>query len=345
MPTVPSFLPLAIPGMEGPADPAARIDAICASIRRLAAYEPSCVVCLSGPLGGRSEADGRAIVVDGLRRAAATAADAGVRLGFEPIHPAQRDTAGFVTSLADALALLDEAGTAEVGIMADTFNLGHEATDDVVAAAGRFTGLHVADELADPVPGVRALPGDDGRSAEIIGALRTAGWDGTLDVEIFSTPDDFWALPPDVAAREAYASVVRAVASWPTTPSSTTLWDFDDPAGSEQRFQALVERARDGDEPILSEALTQLARAQGLQRRFDDADRTLDDAEAALRPGRRPRPDPARSRARTRGEHRGPPGTRTPPAFREAWELARTAGEDALAVDAAHMLGDRRAGG
>ena len=206
IPTVPSFLPLAIQGMEGPADPATRIDAICGSIRRLAAYEPSCVVCLSGPLGGRSETDGRAIVIDGLRRAAATAADAGVRLGFEPVHPAQRDTAGFVTSLADALALLDEAGTAEVGIMADTFNLGHEATEAVVAAAGRFTGLHVADELADPVPGVRALPGNGGRSAEIIGALRTAGWDGTLDVEVFSTPDDFWALPPDVAARRAYAS-------------------------------------------------------------------------------------------------------------------------------------------
>ena len=51
IPTVPSFLPLAIPGMEGPPDPGARIDAICASIRRLAAYEPECVLVLSGPLG------------------------------------------------------------------------------------------------------------------------------------------------------------------------------------------------------------------------------------------------------------------------------------------------------
>jgi len=211
VPTVPSFLPLAIPGMEGPPDPADRIESICASIRRLAAYGPGCVLCLSGPFGERTPEEGRAVVVDGLRRAAATASEAGVALGFEPIHPAQRDTAGFVTSLREALALLDEAGLDDVGIMADTFNLGHETTADVVAAARRFTGLHVADELPEPVPGVRALPGQAGRSAELVAALRDAGWDGTLDVEIFSTPDAFWALPAGEAARLAYDAVSAIV--------------------------------------------------------------------------------------------------------------------------------------
>ncbi len=206
IPTVPSFLALAIPGMEGPPDPVDRADAICASIRRLASYEPECVLCLSGPLGGRTEAEGRAVVIEGLRRAAAAASEAGVRLGFEPVHPAQHDSAGFVTSLADALSLLDEAGATEVGIMADTFNLGHEATADLVAAAPRFTGLHVADELPEPVAGVRALPEPGGRAAELVAALRDTGWDGTLDVEIFSTPDAFWGLPVDEAARRAFAA-------------------------------------------------------------------------------------------------------------------------------------------
>ena len=117
-----------------------------------------------------------------------------------------------------------------------------------------------------------------------------------------------------------------------------TLWDFDDPAGSEQRFRALVERARDGDEPILSEALTQLARAQGLQRHFDDADRTLDDAEASLGS------DDARGRIRLllergRVEYSAGRDGRGRDAFGGAWRLARATGEDALAVDAAHMLG------
>lgn len=207
VPTVPSFLQLAIPGMEGPEDPDERIEAICISIRRLAVYEPESVLCLSGPLGGRTEADGRAIVVAGLRRAGLVAREARVRLGFEPIHPAQRDSAGFVDTLADALSLLDEAGVDDVGIMADTFNLARESTADVVGAAPRFTGLHVADEPLDGTPGVRVLPGEGrGRSAELVAALRAAGWDGTLDVEIFSTPDAFWSLSVGEAARRAHAA-------------------------------------------------------------------------------------------------------------------------------------------
>jgi sugar phosphate isomerase/epimerase len=206
IPAVPSFLQLAIPGMEGPADPEERAEAICGSIRRLAAYEPECVLCLSGPLAGRPVEEGRALVVSGLRRAAGAAREAGVRLGFEPIHPSQRDSAGFVTSLGDALALLDLAGADDVGIMADTFNLCHESTDAVVRVAPRLTGLHVADELPEPVPGVRALPERGGRSAELVAALRAAGWDGIVDVEIFSTPDAFWALPVDEAARRAFAA-------------------------------------------------------------------------------------------------------------------------------------------
>ena len=206
IPAVPSFLPLALPGMEGPPAPQDRVDAIRTSIRRFAAYDPECVICLSGPLGKRSEPEGRSMVIDGLTQAAAAAREARVRLGFEPVHPGQRATAGFVATLDDALAVLEEAGVDDVGIMADTYNLANEATGDVVAAVSRVSGLHVADELEEPVPGVRALPDARGRSAELVAALRAAGWDGTLDVEIFSTPDAFWALPPDEAARQAHAS-------------------------------------------------------------------------------------------------------------------------------------------
>ncbi|HEX5583370.1 sugar phosphate isomerase/epimerase family protein [Gaiella sp.] len=207
IPTVPSFLQLAIPGMEGPADPEERADAICASVRRLARYEPDCVLCLSGPLGGRTEAEGREIVVDGLRRAAEAAREAGVRLAFEPIHPSQHDSAGFIGSLAEALGVLDDLALGDVGILVDTYNLVGEAPAVLGAAVGRIAGVHVADELAQPAPGVRTLPAPDGHSATLVETLRAAGWDGTLDVEIFSTSDGFWSLPVEEAARRAFASV------------------------------------------------------------------------------------------------------------------------------------------
>jgi hypothetical protein len=51
----------------------------------------------------------------------------------------------------------------------------------------------------------RALPGEAGaRERELVAALRAGGWDGSLDVEIFSTPDGFWALPVEEAARRAH---------------------------------------------------------------------------------------------------------------------------------------------
>ncbi len=42
--------------------------------------------------------------------------------------------------------------------------------------------------------------------AELVGALAAAGWDGALDVEIFSTPDLFWGLPVAEAAQRAHAA-------------------------------------------------------------------------------------------------------------------------------------------
>ena len=117
------------------------------------------------------------------------------------------------------------------------------------------------------------------------------------------------------------------------------LWAFGDPEGSERRFTERLERMREEDGVgVVAETLTQLARAQGLQHRFEDADRTLDDAEAIVRD------DFGRPRVRVlleRGRVANTAGRegRGADAFLAAWELARTAGEDALAVDAAHMLG------
>jgi sugar phosphate isomerase/epimerase len=207
VPAIPSLLPLGIPGMEGPPDPGERVASICESVRRLAAFDPESVLVLTGPVGQRTEDEARRIVVEGLREVAQAARETGVRLGLEPAHPGQRDSVSFVNSIADALALLDHTGLRDVGIMADTYNLWHEEPRSLARVAERVTGLHVADEPADPDRTDRVLPGEGGtRSAEHIRALLDAGWDGFLDVEIFSTRDRFWGLPVDEAARRAHAA-------------------------------------------------------------------------------------------------------------------------------------------
>jgi sugar phosphate isomerase/epimerase len=214
VPTVPSFLPLGIPGLEGPPDPGERVEALSASMRRLARYKPESVLCLTGPGEGPEQWN---LAVDGLRTVAAAAHRAHVRLGLEPSHPAQRDTVSFVNTISDALEMLEIAGLPDVGVMADTYHLWNESPEQLALIANRVTGLHVADVPAEPDRGDRALPGETGRRASVfLRALVDAGWDGFVDVEIFSTPARFWGLSVDDAAARAYAAASALVQSVPS---------------------------------------------------------------------------------------------------------------------------------
>jgi sugar phosphate isomerase/epimerase len=212
VPLVPSILPNTV--IEGPEDVETRVESLCASMRRFAAFEPDCVLCLTGPAGGRSDEEARQLAIDGLRRIAASAADAGVRLGLEPIHASERDALTLITSIPETLELLDEAGLPDVGIMVDLWHIGD--TPDVerhlADNVDRITGVHVADWF-DGDRGDRALPGEGAsRSAELMRVLRDAGWQGAWDVEIFgdpAQPDSLWSLEVDDAARRAYAAVSK----------------------------------------------------------------------------------------------------------------------------------------
>lgn len=151
-------------------------------------------------------------------------------------------------------------------------------------------------------------------------------------------------------------------------PDFDALWNYDRPAETEQAFLTLLgqieenqsedhaeDHAEDGASAYRLELLTQIARAQGLQRRFDTAHSTLDRVQAAL--------DnlPALPRGET-GIETGTPRVRyllergrvfnsageperARSLFLAAWRRATAigqdgrAGQDGYAVDAAHMLG------
>lgn len=108
------------------------------------------------------------------------------------------------------------------------------------------------------------------------------------------------------------------------------LWDFDDAPGSEARFRKVAEAA--ADDVTRQAALTQVARALGLQERFDEGHAVLDavtssDAEVAVRTelecGRL---------LRSAGDE-----VAAGPHFETAANLAREADLQELHVDALHM--------
>jgi len=118
-----------------------------------------------------------------------------------------------------------------------------------------------------------------------------------------------------------------------------SLWDYDHPDSTEQRFRGLLPAARESrDRDYLAQLLTQIARAQGLQMKFDDAARTLEEAESIVSDEMRV----ARIRIlleRGRLLNSSKRREESKPLFRAAWDLARAAKADGFAVDAAHMLG------
>lgn len=113
------------------------------------------------------------------------------------------------------------------------------------------------------------------------------------------------------------------------------LWDYNNPAETEQRFRSFLRQMTDPSRRV--ELLTQIARAQGLQRRFEAAHATLDEIEPMLTPDHaRPTIRYLLERGRVFNSSRQP--EQASPLFRRAWEQARAAGEDFSAIDAAHML-------
>lgn len=114
-------------------------------------------------------------------------------------------------------------------------------------------------------------------------------------------------------------------------------WNYRDPKGSEQVFLSLLPPLRQsGDKDLLGQLLTQIARAQGLQGNFEEAHKTLDEAETlAQSPIVVVRLLLERGRALNSSNQTD----LARPLFQEAWDRAVAAGLDFHAVDAAHMLG------
>ena len=123
-----------------------------------------------------------------------------------------------------------------------------------------------------------------------------------------------------------------------TLPNFDDLWSYDDPASTETKFRELLIAAKESKNPsYYIQLLTQLARAEGLQRKFEDAHRTLDEVESLLKTAS------AQSRVRyflERGRifNSSDQPAKAKPLFLQAWELANAAHEDFYAVDAAHMM-------
>ncbi len=116
------------------------------------------------------------------------------------------------------------------------------------------------------------------------------------------------------------------------------LWDYAKPVKSETAFLALLPRYPANETPLIrAELLSQIARSQGLQGRFNEAHRRLDEARKLIAK----RNSVARIRywlERGRLENSAQKPDLARPLFMKAFRLALTLNTDFYTIDAAHML-------
>ncbi len=114
------------------------------------------------------------------------------------------------------------------------------------------------------------------------------------------------------------------------------LWDYDRPDQTEVKFREILSQFPE-DRPAFMELLTQIARTQGLQQKFEEAHRTLDQVEKKVgNASSRPKVRYLLERGRVFNS-----SGKTEEAyslFEKALALAKQISEDFYAVDALHML-------
>ncbi|MCO8303708.1 sugar phosphate isomerase/epimerase [Streptomyces sp. RKCA744] len=172
-----------------------------AAVDEAAALGTDTLVLVSGglPAGSRDLFAARERVADALARLAPYAADHGVRLAIEPLHPMYAADRCVVSTLAQALDLATRFPADQVGVVVDTYHLWW---DDTVAAqiaragaGGRIAAFQLADWITPLPEGVLLGRGQLGDGSVDFRWFRervdATGYTGPIEVEIFNP--DLWA--------------------------------------------------------------------------------------------------------------------------------------------------------
>ena len=200
----------------------AAIDDSLRAIDEAAAIGARCLVILGGgmPAGSRDLALARRQARDGLAAILPRARAAGVPLAIEPLHPMYAADHCCISTLKQANDLceeLDPRGEKGLGVAIDVYHVFWDPELEVeierAGAAGRILAFHVCDWLLPTRDMLldRGMMGDGVIDIPRIRALIEAtGYDGLIEVEIFSR-DDWWKRDPDEVLRvvaERYRTVV-----------------------------------------------------------------------------------------------------------------------------------------
>ncbi|MDX5459149.1 sugar phosphate isomerase/epimerase family protein [Micromonospora tulbaghiae] len=202
------------------ADEAGRIEALADNRRAIdeaAALRAACLVLVVGglPPGSRDLPGARRRVADALAELAPYAAERGVRLALEPLHPMYCADRAVLSTLGQALDLAEAFPAEQVGVVVDTFHVwwDPDVWRQIARAGTRIASFQVCDFLtplpADVLLG-RGMMGDGHIDfPPLRRAVEAAGYSGDVEVEIFNA--EVWTTDPDQVLATMTARYVDRV--------------------------------------------------------------------------------------------------------------------------------------
>jgi len=167
------------------------------------------------PPGSKDIAGARAMVEDGIAALLPEARAKGVALAIEPLHPMYAADRACINTLGQALDLCDRLGPG-TGVAVDVYHVWWDPDLErqiMRAGAARLLGFHICDWLVPTRDMLldRGMMGDGVIDlARIRRWMDQAGYDGPIEVEIFSA-ENWWQRDPDqvvAIAKQRFLEVV-----------------------------------------------------------------------------------------------------------------------------------------
>ncbi|MGF1453599.1 MAG: sugar phosphate isomerase/epimerase family protein [Opitutales bacterium] len=178
-----------------------------------AALEAPQVVLVCGAIPGMPLEKARQHIADGIAACLDHAAQVGVKLAIEPLHPMYADSRSAVNTLAQANDIIDELGAEWLGIALDVYHVWWDPAlrSEIARAGQRIIGFHVCDWLT-PTTDLLNDRGLMGEGCIDIAGIRKdvekAGFIGPIEVEIFSIRH--WARNQDEWLAEILQAWTKA---------------------------------------------------------------------------------------------------------------------------------------
>ncbi|WP_314175401.1 sugar phosphate isomerase/epimerase family protein [Streptomyces winkii] len=203
-------------------DPAERrraLDDNRAAVDEAATLGTGTLVLVSGglPAGSRDLVAARERIADGLAELGPYAAERGVCLAIEPLHPMFASDRCVVSTLGQALDLAERFPADQVGVVVDTYHVWWDdrAPEQIAraGAGGRIASFQLADWVTPLPEGVLVGRGQLGDGAVDLRRFRelvdATGFDGPVEVEIFN--EGLWAREGFEVLAETAERYVRHV--------------------------------------------------------------------------------------------------------------------------------------